>query len=155
MRDPADGRAVTTTRRGDRALGAVALAGSAWLWWEAGTLDGGFGDPVGPAAFPRLVAVPTGLLALLVLLRPDADARWWHGRQTLLQLAALAALLLYPAALEPLGFPLATALGAAALALVMGAGPARALAVGVVAGPGLQLVFSGLLGLPLPAWPGL
>lgn len=143
------------TRRGDRVLGGLMLAGAAWLWWAAGSLEGGFGDPVGPAAFPRLIAAPTALCALVLLLRPGADAAWLHGRQTALQLAAVAALLVYPAAVEPLGFPAATALGAAALALTMGAGPGRALLVGAAAGPGLQAVFAGLLGLALPAWPDL
>ena len=129
------------------------LLGAAWMWWAAGSLQGGFGDPVGPTAFPRLIAAPTGLCALVLMLRPGPDAVWLRGRQTGLQLAALAALLLYPAVVEPLGFPLATALGSAALALAMGAGPGRAAAVGAVAGAGLQAVFAGLLGLSLPALP--
>ena len=144
-----------STRTGDRALGALVLAGSAWFWWAAGALDHGFGDPVGPTAFPRLVAVPTGLCALVILLRPDPDEAWWHGRQSLMQMGALVVLCLYPLAIEPLGFVVSTALGAAALALALGAGPGRAAVIGAFAGPGLFLVFDALLGLPLPLWPAL
>ena len=143
------------TRRGDRALGAVMLAGSAWFWWAAGRIEVGFGDPIGPAAFPRLVAVPTALCAAILLLRPEPDERWLHGRQSALQAAALAVLCLYPLAIEPLGFPMATALGSAALAVTLGAGALAALAVGALAGPVLFAVFDAALGLPLPAWPAL
>ena len=141
------------TRRGDRMLGAAMLVASAWFWWIAGSLDGGFGDPVGPAAFPRLVAVPTGLCALFLLLRPDPDARWLHGRQTGAQLLALVVLALYPAAIEPLGFPLASTLGAGALAMILGARSGPAAIVGVASGLGLYAVFDPLLGLPLPGLP--
>ena len=143
------------SRRGDRILGALALAASAWLWWAAGGLEASFGDPIGPAAFPRLIAVPTALCAALLLLRPGPDERWWHGRQSLRQLAALGALLLYPPAIEPLGFPLATALGAFALALALGARVGRAALLGALAGPCLFALFDTALGLPLPGWPRL
>ena len=141
------------TRRGDRAAGAVVLLVSAAYWWEAGRLASGFGDPLGPAAFPRLIAVPTGLLALFLILRPDPDARWWHGRQSVAQLLALAALLAVPILIEPLGFPLTATIAAAALAVLFGAGPLAALLTGLAVGFGLFAAFDALLGLPLPGWP--
>ena len=110
---------------------------------------------MGPAAFPRLIAVPTGLLALFLLIRPDPDERWWHGRQTGAQAAALASLLAVPFLVEALGFPLTASLAAAALALVFGARPVLALATGIVVGFGLFVVFDAVLGLPLPGWPSV
>ena len=143
------------TRRGDRAAGAVVLLLSAAYWWEAGNLASGFGDPLGPAAFPRLIAVPTGLLALFLILRPDPDARWWHDRQSVAQMLSLAALLAVPILIEPLGFPVTATIGAGALALLFGAGPLAALVTGLAVGFGLFLVFDALLGLPLPGWPAV
>ena len=141
------------TRRGDRAAGALVLLLSAAYWWEAGRLEGGFGDPLGPAAFPRLIAVPTAALALFLILRPDPDALWWHGRQTAAQLAALASLLAVPLLVEPLGFPITATLAGGALAVVLGAGPLAALLTGLAVGVGLFVVFDSVLGLPLPGWP--
>ena len=143
------------TRRGDRAAGAVVLAVSVAYWWAASDLGGGFGDPVGPAAFPRLIAVPTGALALFLLVRPDPDARWWHGRQSAAQMAALAALLAVPVLIEPLGFPITATLAGAALAIVLGAGPVAALLTGLAVGVGLFVAFDTVLGLPLPALPDI
>ena len=143
------------TRRGDRAAGAVVLVLSVLYWRAAGSIGGGFGDPVGPAAFPRLIAVPTGLLALFLLVRPDPDERWWHGRQSIAQAAALASLLAVPLLIEALGFPVTASLGGAALALVLGARPVAALVTGLVVGFGLYLAFDAVLGLPLPGWPDL
>ena len=143
------------TRLGDRAAGAVVLVVSAAYWWAAADLSGGFGDPVGPAAFPRLIALPTGALALLLILRPDPDARWWHGRQTAAQVAALAALVAVPVLVEPLGFPVTATIAGAGLAVVLGAGPVAALLTGVAVGVGLFVAFDTVLGLPLPGWPGI
>ncbi len=143
------------TRRGDRATGAVVLVLSVLYWRAAGDIGGGFGDPVGPAAFPRLIAVPTGLLALFLLVRPDPDERWWHGRQTGAQAAAVASLLAVPLLIEVLGFPITASLGAGALALVLGARPVPALLAGALVGFGLFVAFDTLLGLPLPGWPDL
>ena len=142
-----------TTRRGDRAAGAVVLVLSVLYWRAAGDLGGAFGDPIGPAAFPRLIAVPTGALALFLLVRPDPDERWWHGRQSGAQAAALASLIAVPLLIEALGFPVTASLGGAALALVLGARPLLALATGLVVGFGLYLAFDTVLGLPLPGWP--
>lgn len=141
------------TRRGDRIAGAVVLVLSVLYWRAAGGIGGGFGDPVGPAAFPRLIAVPTGALALFLMIRPDPDERWWHGRQSGAQAAALASLLAVPFLIEALGFPITASLGGGALALVLGARALAALVTGLMVGFGLYLAFDTLLGLPLPGWP--
>ena len=141
------------SRIADRITGVVVLVVSVWYWWIAGDLDHGFGDPVGPTAFPRLVAVSTALLAAFLIFRPDPDARWWHGRQSIEQLLGLAALCIYPLMIESLGFPISTAISAGALALVFGARPLAAIGLGVASGLVLFVMFDMVLGLPLPAWP--
>jgi putative tricarboxylic transport membrane protein len=141
------------TRVSDRLAGAAFAALAGWIWWKAGEFQLAFGDPVGPSAFPRLVAAPMALCALALIVAPDAEPAWPRGRALARQGAALAALLAYPALLAPLGFPLATAAAVAALGRTLGADWLRAAGAGVVAGVGLWAVFDRLLGLPLPALP--
>jgi putative tricarboxylic transport membrane protein len=142
------------TRVSDRVAGAVFLALAAWIWWKAGSFRLAFGDPVGPSAFPRLVAAPMAFCALVLLVAPDAEPDWPRGGALLRQGAALATLLAYPALLAPLGFPLATAAAVAALARTLGAGWGAGLAAGAAMGLGLWALFDPLLGLPLPLLPG-
>ena len=142
------------TRVSDRIAGAVFAALALWIWWKAGTFRIAFGDPVGPSAFPRLVALPMGLCALALLIAPDAEPRWPRGAALARQGAALAALAAYPALLVPLGFPIATAAAVAALARTLGAGWAQGVAAGAAMGAGLWVLFDPLLGLPLPLAPG-
>ncbi|WP_205520996.1 tripartite tricarboxylate transporter TctB family protein [Propylenella binzhouense] len=137
----------------DRVAGAVLLALAVAFWVAAGQYAVTFGDPVGPAAFPKLVAVPLGLFSLYLIFRPDPDPRWFVWPGVVGQAATLAVLVLYPLLLEPLGFPLATALASAVLARVLGAAWLAALVLGVAVGGGLFLVFDSVLGLPLPLAP--
>jgi putative tricarboxylic transport membrane protein len=141
-------------RLSDRIAGAGFLALAIWIWAAAGSFQQSFGDPVGPAAFPRLVAAPMALCALVMIAAPDLEPVWPRGRALMRQGGALAALLLYPALLVPLGFPLATLAAVAALARTLGAGWGRGAAAGAAMGVGLWLVFDAGLGLPLPLLPG-
>lgn len=137
----------------DRIAGAVILALAAWYWWVAEGFSESFGDPVGPAAFPQMVAVPTAAFALFLILRPDPDPVWIHVPGVWRQLATVATLFAYPYLIEPLGFPAATFLAGAALSRVLGAGWLAAALTGAALGPGLYILFDPLLGLPLPLLP--
>ena len=143
------------TRLSDRIAGAVILALAVWYGWTASSYQQSFSDPVGPSLFPQLVAVPLGLLALALIVRPDPDPTWLHGSHKLRQGATLLILVAYPALIEPLGFPLSTTLGALLLARVLGAGWLPSTLTGLVVGIGLFLTFDTLLGLPLPLEPAL
>ncbi len=139
----------------DRLIGLLLLALSIGYGVTAGSFQASFGDPLGPAAFPMIVAVPVATLSLAMMIWPGPDAVWSLGRPMLMQGAALAVLLGYALLLEPLGFPLATALSVALLARLIGA----AWLHGLIAGAGLAailfFVFDWLLNLPLPALPQL
>lgn len=134
----------------DRIAGLLIAAIAVWYGVVAGTYEQGFGDPLGPAAFPRMVAVPLGLLALVLLVRPDAEPAWPRARVLLRQAGALLVLILYAVLLEDLGFPLATFLAVTLLARELGAGWRAALMTGLGLGAGLWVLFDPLLGLPLP-----
>lgn len=142
-----------TARLSDRIAGAIVLALAIWYFWTATGFREDFGDPVGPAAFPEMLAIPTGLFALFLILRPDPEPTWIHVPGVFRQIATLAALLAYPLLIEPLGFPAATFLGAGALSRILGAGWLGAVLTGLATGLGLWIIFDPLLGLPLPFLP--
>lgn len=140
-------------RWSDRVAGTILLALAVWYWIAAGGYTVAFSDPAGPSLFPRMIAVPLGLLALYPILRPDPDPSWLRWPQALGQAATLATLLLYPFILEPMGFPLATTLATAALSRILGGTWLQAVMCGLVVGFGLYVLFNYGFGLPLPVGP--
>ncbi|GHD53274.1 membrane protein [Thalassobaculum fulvum] len=139
----------------DRLTGLLIAALAIWYGWTANNFEEGFGDPVGPSAFPKLLAVPMGLFALYLVIRPDADPDWPRGNPLIRQGVMLAALVVYPLILEPLGFPLATALAIFIMAVLL-RGTRRAAGVAAVAiSLGLFVTFDQILGLHLPMLPSL
>lgn len=138
----------------DRIAGAILLVLAIAYGLGASNFQVSFGDPVGPAAFPRLLAVPMALFALALLIRPDPDPVW-KAAAGVRQLLTVAVLFAYPFVIEPLGFPLSTGIGAALLARVLGAPWGPAAALGLALGFGLFALFDMLLGLPLPFGPDL
>ena len=138
----------------DRIAGAILLVLAIAYGLAATKFQVSFGDPVGPAAFPRLIAVPTALFALALLIRPDPDPVW-KAAAGVRQILTVAVLFAYPFVIEPLGFPLSTAIGAALLARLLGASWGSSAVLGVALGFGLFAIFDTLLGLPLPFGPDL
>lgn len=139
----------------DRIAGALFLLLAIWYGTTAGSFEQGFGDPVGPAAFPQMLSVPMGIFALFLILRPDPAAGWPGGLALVRQVAMLAVLVVYPLILELAGFPLATALALFGSAMLLGARvpPAALASVGLAVG--LFVLFDQLLGLHLPMLPKL
>lgn len=137
----------------DRLIGLLLLALSIGYGMTAGSYQASFGDPLGPAAFPMIVAVPAAILSLAMVLRPGPDAVWPSRQAFLMQGAALAVLIGYALLLEPLGFPLATALGVAILARLIGASWVQSALSGAGLAAVLYYTFDRLLDLPLPALP--
>ena len=140
-------------RLSDRLAGIVLLVLAVWYWITAGDYTVAFSDPAGPSLFPRVIAVPLGLLALFPILKPDPDPEWFHWPQALGQAGTVATLLIYPLMLEPLGFPLATTIGTTVLSRILGGSWLQAVVCGLVVGFGLYVLFNFGFGLPLPAGP--
>jgi putative tricarboxylic transport membrane protein len=137
----------------DRILGLLILALTIFYGWTAGSYEASFGDPLGPAAFPQMLAVPTALLSLFLILRPEPDPAWATGLPAMRQIATVGVLIAYAFLLEELGFVLATALGASVMGRLLGAGWLKSAISGVAMAVGLFVVFDTLLGLPLPLYP--
>ncbi|MBW6392822.1 tripartite tricarboxylate transporter TctB family protein [Billgrantia antri] len=139
----------------DRIAGVVLLLMAAGAWWYSHSFPAGFGQVVGPGAFPRLVSVPMGLFAAYLVIRPGVNQRWPQRAALLRQAAALLLLGIYAGLLKPLGFLPASLVCVVLLIRLFGATWRASLACGVPLTIGLYLLFEFALGMPLPNMPGL
>ncbi|MDT0499936.1 MULTISPECIES: tripartite tricarboxylate transporter TctB family protein [unclassified Halomonas] len=140
---------------GDRITGVVLLLVAAVAWWLSHDYTSGFGQTIGPGAFPRLVSVPLGLLSLYLIARPGVNQRWPERSALLRQLSLLVLLMVYAGLIQPLGF-LPTALLTVTLMIrLFGASWRQALPFGLLLTLGLYLLFEFALGMPLPDMPGM
>ena len=135
----------------DRLTGLVLLALAVAYGVTAGGYHALIGDPLGPAVFPIVLAIPLGLLSLYLIIRPDREPAWPRGRALIKQVLALVAFVAYAYLLEPLGFLLSTFLAVVVLGSLLGARPWQAGAAGAAIALVLFVLFDTLLGLPLPA----
>lgn len=145
-------------RLGDRVIGLLAILGGCAILY--GTL--GFrevpGQQIGSAFFPRLVggaAILAGVVQIaLAAGGPLLALPGWSGpRGVVSALSVVAAAALWLVLAGSLGFLATTALVVAALALVLGARPLPALALGSGAAAALHLIFAVALRVPLPRGP--
>lgn len=137
------------TRQADRLLGfgLVALGGLAA--WSAQTLEVPFAaDPLGPRAFPSVVAAILALCGAFLVVAPAG--RFEPMERAWAPPALLAVMAAYALVLAPAGFLLATAGLAFGVALLFGARPLAAAMTGALTSVSLWLLFDRLLDLPLP-----
>lgn len=137
--------------RADRISGLLLLAVAVWCGIESRTFaTGALSGPVGPGAFPLLLAVLLGAFSLSLVVRPDPDPEpppaivWTRGGAILVSAVAYAYLL------APLGFVFATSLEFTMIGIFFGGRPARTAAVGVGVTLATFYLFDRVLGLPLP-----
>jgi len=136
----------------DRVLGAVCVVLGAGMAWSAQDYVAPISyEPVGPRAFPMLLA---GLLVLAgswLVVRPSAHQNGLRlAHLKTLGLTALA-VVIYALLFETLGFTLATAAMAVPVGMAFGGGWRQSLAGGVGLGLVLFLLFDRLLDVVLPA----
>jgi putative tricarboxylic transport membrane protein len=135
----------------DRLTGLLLLALAVAYGVTASGYQAMIGDPLGPAVFPIVLAIPLGLLSLYLVVRPGPEADWPRGRALLKQVLALVAFVAYAYLLEPLGFLVSTFLAVVALGCLLGARLRQAAVAGAGIAVVLFVLFDSLLGLPLPA----
>lgn len=140
---------------GDRIAGVVLVVLAICAWWYSHSFTTGFGQPVGPGVFPRLVSVPLGLFALYLILRPGFNQRWPQRAALMRQVGALTLLGVYAAFIEPLGFLPTSLVTVILLMRLFGARWKSSLAYGALLTVGLYLMFEFVLRMPLPNMPGL
>lgn len=138
----------------DRVLGALCVVASAAMAWTAQDYAAAISyEPVGPRAFPLLLAAGLGLSGLWLVLRPAVSSGAFQGVPWSATALCAAAVLAYALLFQWLGFPLATALMALPVGMAFGGGWKQALGGGVALGLLLYLLFDKLLDVVLPAGP--
>jgi len=135
----------------DRILGAVCVVVAAGMAWAAQDYAPAISyEPVGPRAFPRLLA---GLMAVggaWLVLKPTLAGNMFHsGAIKLIGLSAVT-VFVYALLFQLLGFTLATALMAVPVGMAFGGSWKQSLIGGAGLGLGLFLLFDKLLDVVLP-----
>lgn len=138
----------------DRVLGAVCVVASAAMAWAAQDYTAAISyEPVGPRAFPLLLASGLGLSGLWLVLRPTAGAEAFRGVPWKPTALCAAAVLAYALLFQWLGFTLATALMALPVGMAFGGSWKQSLAGGAALGVVLYLLFDKVLDVVLPTGP--
>ncbi|MEO5698485.1 MAG: tripartite tricarboxylate transporter TctB family protein [Burkholderiaceae bacterium] len=135
----------------DRLLGAVCVVAAAGMAWYARGYTAPISyEPVGPRAFPMLLAAFMATGGAWLMLKPTLRGGTFEGvRRRPLALSALA-IVVYAMLFQTLGFPLATALMAVPVGRSFGGTWKQSLAGGIGLGVGLYLLFDKLLDVVLP-----
>jgi putative tricarboxylic transport membrane protein len=139
----------------DRTLGAVCVVAAAGMAWAARDYAASISyEPVGPRAFPLLLAALLACGGLWLLLRPAVRGTAPYREVPLLSTAlCIAAVLAYALLFELLGFPLATTLMALPIGIAFRGTWKQSLAAGAGLGLGLYFLFDKLLEVVLPTGP--
>jgi putative tricarboxylic transport membrane protein len=138
----------------DRVLGAVCVVASAAMAWTAQDYAAAISyEPVGPRAFPLLLATGLGLCGLWLVLRPTAGAEAFRGVPWKTTALCAAAVLIYALLFQRLGFVLATALMAVPVGMAFGGSWKQSLTGGAALGLVLFLLFDRLFDVVLPTGP--
>ncbi len=143
----------------DRILGLLCLALAAAMAWAAHGYAAEISyEPVGPRAFPTLLAAVLALAGLWLALRParatapaaDAAPGAAHGSLVPLLALTVGAMLVYALLFQWLGFVLATALMTVPVGRCFGGRPLPLLATGLGLGLGMYLLFDKVFDVILP-----
>jgi putative tricarboxylic transport membrane protein len=107
-------------------------------------------DPIGPKAFPLIIAAFMFVISLYLVFKPDPEPEWPVQRVWVNKGLVLLSFVLYAYALVPLGFLLSTTLQVTFLAFMFKGKIWKGLAAAVAASLILYSIFVFLLGIPLP-----
>lgn len=135
----------------DRILGLALMGLAAFVAVQASRFQVIFSyEPVGPKAFPMLLAALLALLSLVLVLRPGANGHWPDLSVALRLLLVLVVLLVYALVFEGLGFVCSTCLAVLVLARLFGAGWIASLLTGVVMALASYWLFAWGMDISLP-----
>lgn len=136
----------------DRILGAACVVVGAGMAWAARDYVAPISyEPVGPRAFPMLLAILLIACGLWLVVRPGKDDRWLAKVPLPPLLFAVAAVFAYAFLFQWLGFTLATVVMAVPVGMAFGGNWIKSLAGGVGLGLLLFLGFDKLLDVVLPS----
>jgi putative tricarboxylic transport membrane protein len=107
-------------------------------------------EPVGPKAFPLLLAGLMSLCCLALLIRPDTGSGHFNLGLVAKGASLIVVLLAYGALFAPVGFPLATALMVVAVSRIFGGGWKSSTITAVVVAACSFVIFDTVLEVSLP-----
>jgi putative tricarboxylic transport membrane protein len=138
----------------DRIFASICIALAVLMGWGATIIEESFiQDPLGPKAFPLVIALVLAACGVAMFLRPDEDPVWPHRRKQIQLLWTIGAMILYVQFLPVVGFLVATAIGAGFLSWQLGASVKQACWGGFSISVGIYVVFKLILGLSLARGP--
>ena len=138
----------------DRIFASICIALAVLMGWGATIIEESFiQDPLGPKAFPLVIAVVLAACGVAMFLRPDEDPVWPHRRKQIQLLWTIGAMILYVQFLPVVGFLVATAIAAGFLSWQLGASVKQACWGGFSISVGIYVVFKLILGLSLARGP--
>ena len=138
----------------DRIFASICIALAVLMGWGATIIEESFiQDPLGPKAFPLVIALVLAACGVAMFLRPDEDPVWPHRRKQIQLLWTIGAMILYVQFLPIVGFLIATAIGAGFLSWQLGASVKQACWGGFSISVSIYVVFKLILGLSLARGP--
>ena len=138
----------------DRIFASICIALALLMAWGATVIEESFiQDPLGPKAFPLVIAVVLAACGVAMFLRPDAEPVWPRRRKQIQLLWTIGAMVLYVQFLPSAGFLIATAIGAGFLSWQLGASVKQACWGGFGISVSIYVVFKLILGLSLARGP--
>nr|MBP6720116.1 tripartite tricarboxylate transporter TctB family protein [Rhodoferax sp.] len=124
----------------DRLFGLAALLLAGLMTWGASVIEESFiQDPLGPKAFPWVIAVVLAITGLFMIVKPDDDPEWPTRQKFLRIIWSVVAMVLYAELLPIVGFVVTPAAVAAFLAWQLGANLLQAAVGGVVISGGIYV----------------
>ncbi len=125
----------------------VFCAAVAWLAWQ---IDAPFSyEPIGPRAFPLLLASAMALSCVGLLAKPGREPDWPRGELRGKVALMIAGFVAYAMVFEWLGFPVATALATVLIGRIFGGGWKGSALAGVALGGGIWYFFDRILDVTL------
>jgi putative tricarboxylic transport membrane protein len=138
----------------DRLFGLAAVMLAGLMTWGASVIEESFiQDPLGPKAFPWVIAVVLAITGIFMLLKPDDEPEWPSRAKFLRIVWSVASMVLYAELLPIVGFVMTTAAVAAFLSWQLGSAIRQAALGGALISGGIYVVFHLVLGLSLARGP--
>lgn len=138
----------------DRIFGIFGLLFAGLVVWATGRIEESFiQDPLGPKAFPLVIAALVALSSVVMLVKPDRNPAWPNLKKWLEMAVTVGVMVAYAVVLPELGFVLSSALLAGFMVQRLGGTPLQSVVGGIVMSVGIFVVFTYALGLSLARGP--
>ncbi len=135
----------------DRVFASVCLGICGLIVYQMWHLNVPFSyEPLGPKAFPILLAVLMGICSGMMLISPDRDIQWPSTALLAKGGLLIATFLAYTTLFEQLGFPLVTTAMVIVVSRLFGGRWVTGVVTGLIIGVSGYFFFNGLLQVTLP-----